>query len=636
MELINIPGVGEKTVEILRRHDIETVAQLLTYYPRTYREFHARRTNQVSPGEWVSLVGSLSRPVSRHGTRVSTQVSTFRDDSGTLTLRWFNSPFVTRSLSPAKTYLVRGIVTVFADRYQLVNPEVRQLKSENCELKNELVPIYTPLGTLKSGHLRNHIKSALALADQLPDPLDLDVQSRYHLLDLPTTLRHIHFPPTRTDLESSIHRLAFDELYALQQQALRNRELAQIKTTPLHGSAELLTRWLADLPFTPTPSQKTAIDEISADLARPVSMHRLLQGEVGSGKTLVAAASALLTHSAARQTLVLAPTQILAEQLHVSFTQLLGNHLTVSLLTQSAHGDPQADVVVGTQSLLSPKNSFGKVGLVIVDEQHRFGVEQRLLLTRFSPAPHFLQMTATPIPRTLSLTLFAHLDISRLHELPPGRLPTKTYFVTPTKRRDAYAWVAREVDAGNQAFIVVPVIERSEDQEENPRQSVTALENELHTLFPHLNIDILHGQLKNDDKTARLRAFRDGITQILVATSMIEVGIDIPSANLMVIEDAERFGLAQLHQLRGRVGRGGSQGHCLVMTSNLTPTVKDRLSYFVAHHDGEDLARFDLESRGPGELFGTTQHGFFSLRFASIYDEQLLKETADAVRIASI
>lgn len=633
MELINIPGVGEKTVAILRRHGIETAEQLLTYYPRTYREFHARRTNQVNPGEWVSLVGTLSRPVSRHTGRVSTQVSTFRDNTGTLTLRWFNSPFVTRSLSPAKTYLVRGIVTVFADRYQLVNPEVRQLKSENCELKNELVPIYTPLGTLKSGHLRNHIKSALALADQLPDPLDLDLQSRYHLLDLPTTLRHIHFPPTRADLESSIHRLAFDELYALQQQALHNRELSHIKTTPLQWSNDLMVKWLNQLPFTPTPSQKTAIDEISTDLARPVSMHRLLQGEVGSGKTLVAASSALLTYSAGRQTLVLAPTQILAEQLHVSFTKLLGNHLTVSLLTQSAHGDPHADVVVGTQSLLSPKNSFGKVGLVIVDEQHRFGVEQRLLLTRFSPAPHFLQMTATPIPRTLSLTLFAHLDISRLTELPPGRLPTKTYFVTPAKRRDAYAWVAREVDTGNQAFIVVPVIERAEDLEENPRQSVTALENELHTLFPHLNIDILHGQLKNDDKTVRLRAFRDGITQILVATSMIEVGIDIPSANLMVIEDAERFGLAQLHQLRGRVGRGGSQGHCLVMTGNLTPKVKDRLTYFVAHHDGEDLARFDLESRGPGELFGTTQHGFFSLRFASLADTELLRQTHEAAKM---
>lgn len=636
MELINIPGVGEKTVEVLRRNGIETVEQLLAYYPRTYREFHARKTNGVSPGEWVSLVGTLSRPVSRHGARVSTQVSIFRDNSGTLTLRWFNSPFVTRSLSPAKIYLIKGQITIFADHYQLVNPEVKVVPANFLPPDLELQPIYTPLGTLKSGHLRNHIKSALTMVDIYPDPLNLDIQSRYHLLDLPTTLRHIHFPPTRADLEQAIHRLAFDELYTLQQQALHNREVAQIKTTSLQWSNDLMVKWFNDLPYALTPSQHTVIAEIAADLSRPVSMHRLLQGEVGSGKTLVAAASALLTHSAGRQTLVLAPTQILAEQLHSSFSQLLPYPITLSLITQSSPGDPHADVVVGTQSLLSNKNSFGKVGLVIVDEQHRFGVEQRLLLTRFNPAPHFLQMTATPIPRTLSLTLFAHLDISRLHELPPGRLPTKTYFVTPAKRHDAYSWVAKEVAAGNQAFIVVPVIERAEENEVNPRQSVTALEHELRSLFPHLTLDILHGQLKSDDKTARLRAFREGVTQILVATSMIEVGIDIPSANLMVIEDAERFGLAQLHQLRGRVGRGGKQGHCLVMTSNLTPSVKDRLTYFVAHHDGEALSRYDLQSRGPGELFGTTQHGFFALRFASIYDEQLLKETADAVRIASI
>lgn len=636
MELINIPGVGEKTVEILHRHGIETVAQLLAYYPHTYREFHARHINSVAPGYWVSLVGTLSRPVSRHGARVSTQVSTFRDDSGTLTLRWFNSPFVTRSLSPTKTYLVRGVVTVFADRYQIVNPEVKPVPAGFLPPDLELQPIYTPLGTLKSGHLRHHLQSALAAVDSLPDPLDLDVQSRYHLLDIPTALRHLHFPPTRTDLETAIHRLAFDELYTLQQQALHNRELSLIKTTPLGYNLTNLQSFLTSLPFTPTPSQRSAIDEIAADLARPLCMHRLLQGEVGSGKTLVAAASALLTHSAGRQTLVLAPTQILAEQLHTSFTQLLGNHLTVSLLTQTVHGDPQADVVVGTQSLLSPKNSFGQVGLVIVDEQHRFGVEQRLLLTRFNPAPHFLQMTATPIPRTLSLTLFSHLDISRLTELPPGRLPTKTYFVPAAKRRDAYAWIAKEVSAGNRAFIVVPVIERAADQEASPRQSVQALEQELRSLFPHLTLDILHGQLQHADKTARLRAFRDGATQILVATSMVEVGIDIPSANLMVIEDAERFGLAQLHQLRGRVGRGGQQGYCLVLTQNSSPRIQDRLAYFVAHHDGEELSRYDLESRGPGELFGTSQHGFFALRFASLADSQLLRETHEAAKMTRI
>lgn len=634
MHLTDISGVGEKIAKILIEHDLDSIKKILTYYPRTYRHYLARSTNTINPNEWVTLVGTITRPVSRHSGRVNTQVSTFKDSVGSLTLRWFNSPYITRSVNPNTTYQVRGRVEIFAGRYQIVNPELKL--ATNSQLPTtELVPIYTPVGTLKSGHLRNIIRSTLQFVTTITDPLTLDIQAKFNLLDLPTTLSFIHFPPSELDLENAIHRLGFDELYALQKQALHNLELTKIKTTPLHFPAESLTHWLAGLPFTPTLSQATVIDQITTDLSRDTAMHRLLQGEVGSGKTLVAAASALATALSGKRTLILAPTQILAEQLHSSFSQLLSNQ-QISLITQSHHGDTAAQIIIGTQALLSPKYHFDNVGLLIVDEQHRFGVEQRNLLTQFSPVPHFLQMTATPIPRTLALSLFNHLDISRLTELPPGRLPTKTYFVRPAKRASAYSWVAKEVAAGNQAFIVVPVIERAIDNEESPHQSVKSLELELTGLFPHLILDILHGKLKKDDISTRLRAFRDGTTQVLVATSMVEVGIDIPSANLIVIEDAERFGLSQLHQLRGRVGRGGDQGYCLVMTSINTPRVKERLSYFVTHHNGDELAQYDLAHRGPGELFGTLQHGLVNLRFADINDEALLRDTALAAKITSI
>lgn len=634
MQLIDIPGIGEKTVEALRQHGIETVEQLLTYYPRTYRTYLPRTTRSAGVGEWVSLVGTLTRPVSRHGSHVTTQLSTFRDVAGTLTLRWFNSPFITRSVSPSSTYLIRGQLTIFGTTRQIVNPSLTKVEPDYVPAE-ELVPIYTPMGSLKSGHLRAHIRATLKV-HQLSDQLSREIQNRYNLLDLPTTISHIHFPPTRTGLEAAIHRLAFDELYTLQLEALHNRELTQVKTPPLHWSADTLTQWIAALPYTPTGAQTRVIGEILDDLAKPLAMHRLLAGEVGSGKTLVAAASALATYSAGRQTLVMAPTQILAEQLFASFHALLPS-LTISLVTAEAHGDPQADLVVGTQALLSPKHTFGNVGLVIVDEQHRFGVKQREYLSSLTPAPHSLLMTATPIPRTLAMTVLAGLDISRLDELPASRLPTKTYYVEEGKRLSALSWIKQEiVQNHNQVFYVVPLIEEAEDEEGNAQKSLKLLESTLKTRFPDLVIDIMHGKMSAAEKTTHLQHFRDGLTHLLVATSMVEVGIDIPTANIMVIEDAERFGLAQLHQLRGRVGRSSLQGYCLLFSRANTTKARERLAYFVKETSGEKLATYDLETRGPGELFGESQHGFFSLRFASIYDADLLRQTAQAARIANI
>lgn len=633
MQLSDIVGIGDKTADILDKHDIKTIHDLITYFPRTYRTYRATVARHAELGEWVSLVGTISHPISKHGAHVTSQLATFRDDTGSLTLRWFNMPYITHSVPEGETYLVRGQLTVFGNTRQIVSPQLTKV-SPDFIATDELQPIYPKLGTLKSGNLRKIVYSALEVTPPIPDPLNPKIRLKNSLIDLDAAIRIVHAPPTRSHLEGAIRRLAFDELYTLQLESLEKSELNKVKTEPLEWNAAILEKWITNLPFTPTGAQTRVIGEILADLQKPIAMHRLLAGEVGSGKTLVAASAALATHDSGHQTIVMAPTQILAEQLHASFQNFMGETLKVSLVTAGSKGDTQADLVVGTQALLSPKHKFGKVGLVIVDEQHRFGVKQREYLATLTPAPHILMMTATPIPRTLAMTLFSNLDISRLDELPASRLPIKTYLVGEEKRDRAFSWIKSEVENNhNQAFVVVPLIEESEDDEGNAKKSLKLLESDLKKRFPDIIIDIMHGKMKETEKTEHLRAFRDGITQILVATSMVEVGIDIPSANIMIIEDAERFGLASLHQLRGRVGRGTVQGHCLLFSSSKGQKIKERLQFFVKETNGEKLAMFDLDNRGPGELFGESQHGFFSLRFASIYDTELLRETYESAKM---
>ena len=641
MKLSDIPGIGEKTLASLEKHGITTIHDLLTHFPRTYRTYRSTNTRWAEAGEWVSLVGTLSRPVSHHTTHTTTQLSTFQDGSGRLTLRWFNSPFIVRSVSPSETYLVRGQLTIFGSTRQIVSPQIKAVGPDYYPPENdEMVPVYPSLGMLKSGNLRKIIYSALGSTPPLEDPLSPKIRLKHNLIDLDTAIHLIHRPPSRSLLESAIHRLAFDELYTLQLESQANSELYKLKTNPLHWDTGKLENWITNLPYTPTGAQTRVIGEILDDLQKPIAMHRLLAGEVGSGKTLVAAAAIFATFHSGHRSLVMAPTQILAEQLHASFKQLLGDNLAISLVTASSKGDVQADVVVGTQALLTPKHKFENIGLVIVDEQHKFGVKQREYLSSLTPAPHVLMMTATPIPRTLAMTIFSNMDISRLDELPKNRLPIKTYVVGEEKRDRAFAWIKSEiVNNHNQAFVVVPLIEEAEDDEGNSKKSLKLLETDLKKRFPGLIIDIMHGKMKDTEKTEHLCAFRDGITQILVATSMVEVGIDIPGANIMVIEDSERFGLAQLHQLRGRVGRGSTQGHCLLFVGvdpRVRPKPYERIKYFAQESNGEKLAMYDLDNRGPGELFGESQSGFFSLHFASIYDTALLKETYEAVRIHSI
>lgn len=624
MQLRDIPGIGDKVEATLTRAGITTPEQLLSYYPRTHRYYHLTTTERAAVGDWVMLSATLTRPVSRHTGRLTTQQCLAQDESGSLTLRWFNSPFIVRSVKEHTHYQVLGRLETFAGKKHLVNPTLKLLPPETQLSSTLILPIYTPLGNLKSGHLRNLIRSAL---DQLTltDPLSSELLKAHHLLPKPEALANLHFPATEDALRAAIHRLGFDELVSLQSEALALKESISPPTSPLTGDNKLYTDWLSRLPYTPTASQTQAMTAVLADLKLPRAMHRLITGDVGSGKTLVAAAAALWTILSNRRVLVLAPTQILAAQLAVELSKLLPN-AEVSLVTRTAKGSATANVIVGTHALLSPKHHFTNVGLVIIDEQHRFGVRDRETLRFLSPTPHLLMLSATPIPRTLAMTALAHLDVTAMSDMPKDRLPVKSYVIDEAKRAQAYHWLRTQLSAAStqQAFIVTPLIEQADNNEESPRQALLSLETELRASFPDLRLDYVHGKMKETEKAAHLEAFRAGQTQLLVATSMIEVGIDIPHANIIFIENAELFGLATLHQLRGRVGRGGGQGHCFLLTHTTDPAKLQKLAYFVREKQGVRLAEYDLSLRGPGDIFGTLQSGTLGLRFADLSDPNLL------------
>lgn len=632
MELKEIPGIGEKTLHILESHEITSVKELLSYFPRTHRSYHKSSVSSLKPGEWVILSGNITKASSHHIGRISSQVATFSDSSASLTLRWFNSPFIPRSLTNSP-YQVLGKVDSWKSKLQIVSPILKKIEDDTQVPSSLIIPIYTPLGTLKSGNIRNIIQSALKLY-KFEDHVDAELLSRYHLYPKSKAISSIHFPVDEKDLENARKRLGLDELIDLKQEALSLKESLVLPSQSLKGNATSFNSWLKSIPYTPTSAQHNAIKVITDDLSKPLAMHRLLSGDVGSGKTLVAAAAILHTQLSGYHSLVLAPTQILAEQLHAAFTQLLPHSITHSLVTSSKKGDPQADVVVGTQALLSTKYKFEKIGLLVVDEQHRFGVKAREFLRAMTPTPHLLMMSATPIPRTLAMTNLLQLDVTHLDVMPAGRLSTKTYVIGPDKIDSAYNWLNEQILKNNQkAFVVVPLIEAAEIEEGNSKTSLQALEKTLKTKFLKLKIDIMHGKMKDAEKNLHLSRFRDGETNLLVATSMIEVGIDIPNANIILIENAELFGLATLHQLRGRVGRGGQQGYCILSTQKSDAKIISRLKYFQSENNGLNLSAYDLEHRGPGDLLGTSQSGLLQLRFATLTDELLLRASDEAVKI---
>jgi len=628
----------------LARLGIASVRDLLYHRPHRYEDRrHLARIDQLVPGEKQSTQGTVvALSERRHGTYQFQ--AAIADTSGVLQCTWFGQRYLRRLIRRGTRLVVYGKVEQRGARLMTVEEfEVLTGDEDDTLHTQRIVPVHPATEGLSPRLLRTIVHRALsAHAAAAPEILPPALRARRGFLGRAEALWALHFPATLAEAAAARTRLAFDELFLLQLGIqMRRRALAQIDKGYRYAAGEEAIRaFVNGLPFPLTSAQRRALDEIVRDLRAPAPMNRLLQGDVGSGKTVLAAAALYLAVRSGHQGALMAPTEILADQHFLTIRRLLEPlGVTVALLTGSrGRRDREAllarlaagriDVVLGTHALLETDVTFKHLGLVIVDEQHKFGVLQRARLRRKGFHPDVLVMTATPIPRTLMMTLYGDLDVSVLDELPPGRGPVRTYWRGPEKRRDVYAWVREKVHDGARAYVVCPLIEESEKLQ---AEAAVHLAERLRTgLLAGVPLGLLHGRMRPEEKEQVMTRFRSGDLKVLVTTSVIEVGVDVPEATIMVIEDADRFGLAQLHQLRGRIGRGAGISHCVLLAQAPTEEARARLETMAATRDGFAIAQADLELRGPGELLGTRQHGLPDLRVADLArDLPLLEQARD-------
>ena len=645
--LTEFHGVGPTRAAALAKLGLHTTADLLAYFPRDYEDRTLRESIAVLPPDAPAAVSALiAEPLRTSYLRPGMEVTKGRavDHTGQLDLTFFNQSYVRRALHPGQAYVFYGQVTGIGLHRQMTNPRFEP--EGKGELTGGITPVYPRSAGISQNFLISLLRTAFpACLDQIEDPLPPALRAEHRLIDAPQAYRSIHLPATWEDLQAARRRLMFEELFCL------NLGLTYLRTRRESESAlpfpnQDLAALTDSLPFQLTQAQRRAIDEAAADLCKPTPMSRLLQGDVGSGKTVVAAACALFAYQNDCQAAFMAPTELLAHQHQATLETLLRQAgLRVALLigsmtpaqkrqTTAALATGEIDLVVGTHALLSEGVQFARLGLVITDEQHRFGVGQRAALAAKSGGvlhPHVLVMSATPIPRTLALMLYGDLDLSILNELPPGRTPVETYLIHENKRPRLYNFVRKQVALGRQVYIVCPAVSQEDpDGLKAAEQYGHALQTEV---FPDLRVGIVHGKQRPKEKQAVMSAFAAGDLDVLVSTTVIEVGVDVPNASLMVIENADRFGLSQLHQLRGRVGRGTHQSYCVLLSDNENPQTRQRLKTLAATTDGFALAEADLKQRGPGDFFGTRQTGLPQLRLATLEgDLTLLQEAQTAAR----
>ena len=625
-----LKGVGPKTAERFEKLGVLTLSDLLCHYPRRYLDFSKPYSIAEAPADTECVVKAevFAKPGGRilPGGRRMERI-TAGDDVSSLEITWFNNPYAAQKLELGQEYYFQGIVTGGMLRRQMVNPQVRtdaQVKSSPFEA------VYPQTEGLTSSAIAKCVRQLLPHAELLPDPLPSEMLKKYRLFSKADAVRAIHCPATEEKAFAARRRLIYEELLVLQLGIGRMKNHGAASTGAPMKKADASPFW-ESLPFSPTGAQRRAVEEILTDMSGETSMNRLLQGDVGSGKTLVAAAAIWACIRAGYQAALLAPTEILASQHAENLNRLLSPFgMRVALLTGgmkaaarrttlAAIRDDEADLIVGTHAILSEGVEFARLGLAVVDEQHRFGVRQRGLLAEKAANPHLLVMSATPIPRTLGLLMYGDLDISILDELPPGRKPVKTRCITGKKRADLYGFLDREIDSGRQVYIVCPAIEDAGGSGLNAVKSY--YEDIAKAYLPDRRVGLMHGRLKPKEKAEVMDDFKSGRLDALVSTTVIEVGVDVPNATVMVIENAERYGLSALHQLRGRVGRGAAESWCFLVSDNASESVQKRLKFLCSTSDGFAVAQYDLETRGPGDFFGSRQHGLPTLQIADLMND---------------
>ena len=638
-----LKGVGPKTAERFEKLGIVTLADLLCHYPRRYLDFSKPYTIATAPLDTECVVKAevFAKPGGRvlPGGRRMERI-TAGDDVSSLEITWFNNPYAAQKLELGREYYFQGIVTGGMLRRQMVNPQVR------TDAQVESIPfeaVYPQTEGLSSGVIAKCVRQLLPHAELLPDPLPPEMLQKYRLLSKAEAIRAIHCPASEEEAFAARRRLIYEELLILQLGIGRMKNRGAARTGAPMQKMDPEPFW-ATLPFSPTGAQRRAVVEILTDMAGETSMNRLLQGDVGSGKTLVAAAAIWACIRSGYQAALLAPTEILASQHAENLNRLLSPFgMRVALLTGgmkaaarratlAAIRDDEADLIVGTHAILSEGVEFARLGLAVVDEQHRFGVRQRGMLAEKAENPHLLVMSATPIPRTLGLLIYGDLDISILDELPPGRKPVKTRCITGKKREALYGFLDREIDAGRQVYLVCPAIEETPDGGLNAVKSY--YEDIAKALLPERRVGLMHGKLKPKEKAAVMEDFKAGRLDALVSTTVIEVGVDVPNATVMVIENAERYGLSALHQLRGRVGRGAAESWCFLVSDNTSENVQKRLKFLCSTADGFAVAQYDLETRGPGDFFGSRQHGLPTLQIADLMNDTRTLHAAQSEAVA--
>jgi ATP-dependent DNA helicase RecG len=664
-----VKGINEVLQKRFRKLEVKTLRDLLYFFPNRHLDYSKRAyINNLNIGQENTIIANIweAREV-QLGSRRSAE-ATVGDETGNVRVVWFNQPYIARSLKTGSRVVISGRVTIFGGMPVFESPEWEPYEEKDLVHTGRLVPVYPLTQGLSQRQVRRIIKPAIdQWVGQLDEFLPYELIKRLKLLDRQSAIRQAHYPDSEATKDAARKRLAFDELFLLQLGVLnKKRNWQESKPSRvIKTDRPELSRFIESLPYQLTSAQNRALQDILNDISKTTPMSRLLQGEVGSGKTVVATAALILAVADGYQSAMMAPTEILAVQhlstirrvltqvgvevedgLVYSFSGFLTKPITVALLIgdysqrkkqalQKRIESGEIDIAIGTHALIQKDISFNNLGLVIVDEQHRFGVEQRSILRKKGANPHVLVMTATPIPRTLALTLYGDLDLSVINELPQGRQIIKTRWLRPDQRGTAYNFIRRQISNGRQAFIICPLIEESESIQ--ARAAVAEFELLSQEIFPEFRLGLLHGRMSAQNKDEVMQKFNIGDLDILVSTPVVEVGIDVPNATVMMIESADRFGLSQLHQFRGRVGRGQEQSYCMLMAERPSEIGKARLDLIEKTNNGFILAEEDLKLRGPGEFFGTRQSGLPDLKMAKLSDVALLELARnEAVRIFEI